>query len=215
MFLCVASNLPFTLTQEALQAWIASEAKAQVSGVTIVMRKGKDGPRSRGIGFVQVPNAQKDAVLALTGKDLEGRPVDVQVAKVQVAGGGERAPREKKEKAPAQPRAPREPNADGEAPAPRRRNRSRKGAAAAGGAAPAAAAAASSEPRAPKVSKRQSTIPDADHTLLSVMHIHSASLWSVCSVCSRCFSFFFCLCVQLCEQPFLRQHHRGCVQAVR
>lgn len=162
--------MPFTLTQEALQAWIATEAKSQVSGVTIVMRKGKDGPRSRGIGFVQVPNAQKDAVLALTGKDLEGRPVDVQVAKVQVAGGGERAPREKKEKAPAAPRPPREANADGEAPAPRRRNRARKSAAAAGGAAPAAAAssAASSEPRAAPKSKRQSTIPDADHTLLSV-----------------------------------------------
>lgn len=172
------SNLPFTLTQEALQQFIAAQANAQVTGVTIVMRKGKEGPRSRGIGFVQVPNAQKDAVLALTGKDLDGRLLDVQIAKVQVAGGGERAPREpKKERAPAQPRAPREANADGSSEAPsassRRRNR-RKGAAAAGanGAAPAASsAAASSEPRAPKAFKRQSTIPDADHTLLYVNNL--------------------------------------------
>lgn len=48
------------------------------------MRKGKEGPRSRGIGFAQVPNDQKDAVLALAGKDIGGRPFDVQVAKVQV-----------------------------------------------------------------------------------------------------------------------------------
>jgi len=170
------ANLSFALTAEQLTAFVQKETGAQITGVTIVTRKGKEGPRSRGIGFAQVPNAKLDAVLGLNGKDLEGRALEVQVAKVQVPGGGEREPRVKKEKAPAQPRAPREPQADGSAPAdkPARKRKGRKGAANGGAAAAGAdgsAAAAAPAPRAPKASKRQSTIAEPGYTLLYVNNL--------------------------------------------
>lgn len=81
----------------------------------------------------------------------------------------------KKEKAPAQPRAPREPAADGGAAAdkPARKRNRRKAGAGAGAAAAGAdgAAAAAAAPRAPKASKRQSTIPEAGYTLLYVNNL--------------------------------------------
>jgi hypothetical protein len=148
--LLYVANLSFALTAEQLTDFVQKETGAQIQGVTIVTRKGKDGPRSRGIGFAQVPTpkvrwptqplqhtphppaehararcarrsntsrsglcivsdiicasafclsvfccvsslffrssrrAQVDAVLALNGKELDGRPFEVQIAKVQV-----------------------------------------------------------------------------------------------------------------------------------
>jgi len=126
----------------------------------------------------------------------------------QVAGGGERAPREPKAaKAPAQPRAPREPNADGTPAAPARRRNRRKGAAAAGadGAAPAAAAA-SSEPRAPKASKRQSTIPDANHTLL---YVNNLSFDSTTEDVSKLFSDRLGAAPKEVDCVLIRRLHRG------
>jgi hypothetical protein len=56
--LLYVANLSFALTAEQLTDFVQKETGAQIQGVTIVTRKGKDGPRSRGIGFAQVPSAK-------------------------------------------------------------------------------------------------------------------------------------------------------------
>jgi len=85
-------NLSFKITQDDLKAHF-SEASDGVLTANIITR----GPRSLGYGFVEfatLASAEK-AVAAMNKKELDGRPINVEVAK------------------------PRVPRAEGDAPAPR------------------------------------------------------------------------------------------------
>jgi RNA recognition motif-containing protein len=103
-------NLSFTTKEPELGAAFATAGK--VIGANIITR----GPRSLGYGFVEMESEEdaNNAVKLMNKKELNGRQINVEVAKPQD---------ETKEKAPRQPReeggAPRK-SADGSAP-PRRR----------------------------------------------------------------------------------------------
>jgi RNA recognition motif-containing protein len=79
-------NLPFSATQDELRSLFATHG--QVDSVSIVMDK--DNDRSRGFGFVEMPDeAGAQAVAALDGQDMDGRPLRVTEArKKEVRTGG-------------------------------------------------------------------------------------------------------------------------------
>ena len=81
-------NLPRDLTREQLEAAFA--AHGQVESVSIITDRATG--ESRGFGFVEMPNDQEAqaAISALTGTDLGGRVIDVNVArpKGERRGGG-------------------------------------------------------------------------------------------------------------------------------
>ena len=58
------------------------EGFGNVASVAIVMRKEKKAPKSRGFGFVQMPDEQQAlaAIAALRGKEFMGRVLDVNPA---------------------------------------------------------------------------------------------------------------------------------------
>jgi len=71
-------NLPFSATEDELKALFG--AHGQVDKVAIVMEK--DGQRSRGFGFVEMPDEEGAAALnALNGAEMGGRPLKVSEAK--------------------------------------------------------------------------------------------------------------------------------------
>jgi RNA recognition motif-containing protein len=74
-----AGNLPWNLTEEDLRA--AFEAHGEVVSVKII--KDKFTGRSRGFGFIEMPNQEegKAAISALNGKDLKGREIVVNEAR--------------------------------------------------------------------------------------------------------------------------------------
>lgn len=84
-FKVYAGNLKYSVKDESLKAFFAPIAE-HIVAVTVAQRGGN---RSAGYGFVDVKTleAAQKAVELLDGKDLEGRPVSVQIAK----------PREEKE----------------------------------------------------------------------------------------------------------------------
>jgi RNA recognition motif-containing protein len=59
------------------------EGFGNVASVTIVMRKEKKAPKSRGFGFVQMPDEQQAlaAIAALNGKEFMGRVLNVNPAR--------------------------------------------------------------------------------------------------------------------------------------
>ena len=59
------------------------EGFGNVASVVIVMRKEKKAPKSRGFGFVQMPDEQQAlaAIAALNGKEFMGRVLDVNPAR--------------------------------------------------------------------------------------------------------------------------------------
>ena len=90
-----------------------------------------------------------------------------------------------------------------------RMHKRRKGAASAAGTdidSAAPAAAASSEPRAPKASKRQSTIPDANHTLL---YVNNLSFDSTTEDVSKLFSDRLGAAPMEVDCELIRRFHRG------
>ncbi|PKK86243.1 MAG: RNA-binding protein [Thermoplasmata archaeon HGW-Thermoplasmata-1] len=72
-------NLPYNLTEAELKA--AFEACGQVDSAKIVMDRYSG--RSKGFGFVEMPNDEeaKAALEQLSGKDLNGRALNVSEAK--------------------------------------------------------------------------------------------------------------------------------------
>jgi RNA recognition motif-containing protein len=74
-----AGNLPWNLTEEDLRA--AFEAHGEVVSVKII--KDKFTGRSRGFGFIEMPNQEegKAAISTLNGKDLKGREIVVNEAR--------------------------------------------------------------------------------------------------------------------------------------
>jgi len=83
-------NLPYTTTEADLRA--AFEVHGEVSSASIIMDKMTG--RSRGFGFVEMPNADQAtaAINALNNADFSGRPLTVNEARPRTdsprAGGG-------------------------------------------------------------------------------------------------------------------------------
>lgn len=79
-------NLPFNTTEADLQSLFG--AHGQVSRASVVMDR--ETGRSRGFGFVEMANDNEGqtAIAALNGKDFNGRPLVVNVARPREGGGG-------------------------------------------------------------------------------------------------------------------------------
>ena len=79
-------NLSFDMTEEALRQEF--EAHGEVASAAIVMDKFSG--RSRGFGFVEMPNDEqaKAAIAGLNGKTLSGRDVTVNEARPRKERGG-------------------------------------------------------------------------------------------------------------------------------
>ena len=74
-------NLSFDATETDVKKLF--EGFGNVASVVIVMRKEKKTPKSRGFGFVQMPDEQQAlaAIAALNGKEFMGRVLDVNPAR--------------------------------------------------------------------------------------------------------------------------------------
>jgi len=81
-------NLSYEATQDDIRQ--AFEAHGEVSSVSIIMDKMTG--RSRGFGFVEMPdkNAGQAAVSALNLQEIRGRAMTVNEAKPKTEGGGSR-----------------------------------------------------------------------------------------------------------------------------
>jgi len=106
-------NLSFKVREAELAQQF--EAVAKVVSVNIITR----GPRSLGYGFVELESEEdaKKAVEAMNKKEIDGRPINVDLAKVRAEGeaapGTEGASPNAAGRRPRQPRAPRANNASG------------------------------------------------------------------------------------------------------
>lgn len=69
-------NLPFSASQEDIEALFGEYG--QVSSVNVIMDRMTGKPR--GFGFVEMENAD-DAIMALNGKDFQGRALTVNEAR--------------------------------------------------------------------------------------------------------------------------------------
>ena len=74
-------NLSFSTTEDQLKQLF--EPHGQVNAVSII--KDKFSGRSRGFGFVEMPDASQAqaAIAAINGKDMEGRALKVNEARSQ------------------------------------------------------------------------------------------------------------------------------------
>ena len=78
------SNLSYDVTREKLKELVDEAIGAESLEVEIVTRRvGKFKGRSRGYGFVTVPNEQVEKGLGLNGRDVEGRVISVVVARAR------------------------------------------------------------------------------------------------------------------------------------
>jgi RNA recognition motif-containing protein len=127
-------NLSFNTREASLAAAFA--AIGPVSECKIIAH----GTKSLGYGFVDMTNDDDavKAVEALNKKDLDGRQINVEIAKEVPNEKTPREPKPKRDPKPRQPKEPKAPGAPAAAPAP---------ASAAGAAAPADAGAKKSRPR--------------------------------------------------------------------
>ena len=76
-------NLPFSVTTDDLQGLFSQHG--EVHSVNII--SDRDTGRPRGFGFVEMENAEA-AIDALNGHELEGRALNVNVARERQSGGG-------------------------------------------------------------------------------------------------------------------------------
>ena len=72
-------NLSYQLTEEQLRA--AFEAHGEVSSAKIIIDR--DTGRSKGFGFVEMPVSEEaeEAIKALDGQSIDGRPIRVNEAR--------------------------------------------------------------------------------------------------------------------------------------
>lgn len=71
-------NLPYTTTDDSLKAHFETAGAVESASVVTDRESG----RSRGFGFVEVPEAEADATIEkLDGAELEGRALKVNVAR--------------------------------------------------------------------------------------------------------------------------------------
>ena len=90
-------NLLFEATQGDVKKLF--EGFGNVASVVIVMRKEKKAPKSRGFGFVQMPDEQQAlaAIGALNGKEFMGRVLDVNPARPKAEARAENELKEKRQ----------------------------------------------------------------------------------------------------------------------
>lgn len=90
-------NLSFDAVEADVQKLF--EGFGNVASVVIVMRKEKNGPKSRGFGFVEMPDEQQAlaAIAAFNGKEFMGRVLNVDPARSKT---GAQAGSEVKERRP-------------------------------------------------------------------------------------------------------------------
>ena len=74
------ANLSFDTTEADMRKLF--EGFGNVASVAIVMRKDRKGSKSRGFGFVDMPDEEQmlAAIAALDGQEFMGRPLDVSLA---------------------------------------------------------------------------------------------------------------------------------------
>ena len=79
-------NLSYDVTEDELSQLFSQ--CGQVSGARII--KDKDTGRSKGFGFVEMPNDEEadQAISRMKGHDLKGRPIMVDEAREKPGGGG-------------------------------------------------------------------------------------------------------------------------------
>jgi len=90
-------NLSFEATEGDVKKLF--EGFGNVASVVIVMRKEKKAPKSRGFGFVQMPDEQQAlaAIAALNGKEFMGRVLDVNPARPKAEAQAESELKEKRQ----------------------------------------------------------------------------------------------------------------------
>jgi RNA recognition motif-containing protein len=90
-------NLPFDATQEQVQELFGRFGN--VLSVVIVMNKDKKAPKSRGFGFVEMPDDQqaREAIAGLNGNDFMGRALNVSEARPKTDDEREREAQERKD----------------------------------------------------------------------------------------------------------------------
>ena len=76
-------NLPFSVTSDDLQDLFSQYG--EVRSVNLITDR--DTGRPRGFGFVEMENTQA-AIDALNGHELQGRAINVNVARERQSGGG-------------------------------------------------------------------------------------------------------------------------------
>jgi RNA recognition motif-containing protein len=81
-------NLSFDVTNASLEEAFSAHGAVERANVVLDRETG----RSRGFGFVEMPNDQEAqaAINALNGQELEGREINVNVARPKGSGGGRR-----------------------------------------------------------------------------------------------------------------------------
>jgi RNA recognition motif-containing protein len=79
-------NLPFSTTESDLEGLFSQHGA--VSSVRVITDR--ETGRSRGFAFVEMadPNAADEAIRALNGRDMGGRPLRVNEAREREGGGG-------------------------------------------------------------------------------------------------------------------------------
>ena len=77
-------NLPWAVTDEDLRSMF-SDFGSVASAVVITDR---DTGRSRGFGFVELEDGADQAIEAMNGQDIQGRPLRVNEAQSKSRGGG-------------------------------------------------------------------------------------------------------------------------------
>ena len=89
------ANLSFDATEADMRKLF--EGFGNVASVAIVMRKERKGSKSRGFGFVDMPDEEQvlAAIAALDGQEFMGRPLDVSLAHPKPGKGLGLEPREK------------------------------------------------------------------------------------------------------------------------
>jgi hypothetical protein len=90
-------NLSFDATQDDVKKLF--ESFGNVTSAVIVMRKEKKTPKSRGFGFVQMPDERQSlaALAALNGKEFMGRVLDVNPARPKTEAQTESGVKEKRQ----------------------------------------------------------------------------------------------------------------------
>ena len=93
-------NLPYRITDEEVREVFAQNGREVVS-VNLIMDR--ETGRPRGFGFVEMGSEKlaEDAVAALDGYMLDGRPLKVNIARPREGGGGPPRPRRPEGSAPS------------------------------------------------------------------------------------------------------------------
>ena len=101
-------NFPFDANEDDIKKLF--DGFGNVVSVTIVMEKQKKAPKSRGFGFVDIPDEQQAlaAITALNGKEFMGRPLNVNPARSKEEAQAARKLKENKESKPQSQQFPKE-----------------------------------------------------------------------------------------------------------